>query len=122
MIVSIIYTLLANALALFVSDKLLDGLTINGGYIAFIIVGFTIAVLNYFVKPVLKFLAFPLVFFSAGLFLFAINAFIIYLAKYLIDVMDISNISIQVDNLLTYVLAAIIFGLANWFISWLTKN
>lgn len=122
MIVQIIYTLLANAIALFVSDKILEGLSIDGGYIAFIVVGLTIAVLNFFVKPILKFLAFPLVFFSAGLFLFVINAFIVYLAKYLIDVMDISNIAMHVDNLLTYVLAAIIFGLANWFISWLTKN
>lgn len=122
MLLSIIYTLLANGIALFVSDKILEGLSIGGGYTGFLIAGGTIAVLNLLVKPVIKFLAFPLIFLSAGLVLILINAFIFYLAKYLIDVMAITSVAMEVDNLLTYVFTAIIFGLANWFISWLIKR
>lgn len=122
MLLSILYTLLANGIALFICDKVLDGFTMEGGYVAFLIAGGTIAVLNMIVKPVIKFLAFPLIFLSAGLVLILINAFIFYLAKYLLDVMAITDVAMRVDNLLTYVFAAIIFGLANWFISWLTKQ
>lgn len=122
MLLHIIVRLIANALALFACDKVLDAFTITGGIPAFVIFGGIIAVLNFFVKPILKFLAFPLVFFSAGTFLIVINAAIIYLAKYLLDVMDFGEITVQVDNLLTYALAAVIFGVANWFISWLIKD
>ncbi len=117
-----LYTVLANGIALFVSDKILEGLTIQGGYVAFLIAGGTIAILNIIIKPIIKFLAFPLIFLSAGLVLILINAFILYLAKYLLGVMAITGVAMQVDNLLTFVFTAIIFGVANWFISWLTKQ
>lgn len=117
-----IYTVLTNALALFIVSILLEGFSFEGGYVAPIVVALVLTVLNYIVKPILKFLSFPVVFLTGGLFLIIINAIILYLANYIVWVMDVEGVAMNVDNLLTYLLAAIIFGLANWLIHWFLKE
>jgi putative membrane protein len=117
-----LYTVLINAAALFIVSKVLPGFVFEGGWLSPVIVGAILTVLNYFVKPILKFLSFPLVFLSAGLFIIVINAFTLYLAHYILQVMDIAGIALQVESLLTYLFAAIIFGVANWFIHWFLKE
>jgi hypothetical protein len=67
-------------------------------------------------------LSFPLVLLSAGLFLIVINAFILYLTVYVIEVMDIDGVSMAIQGLLTYLLAAVILGLANSTIHWFLKE
>ncbi|MBT4384278.1 phage holin family protein [Candidatus Peregrinibacteria bacterium] len=117
-----LYLIVTNAFALFLVSILLEGVQFEGGITAPVIAGGIIALLNFFVKPILKFLSFPLVFISAGFFIIIINAFILYLANYIIFVMDIEGVAMNVDNLLTYVLAALIFGVANWLIHWFLKE
>jgi len=73
-------------------------------------------------KPVLKFLSFPLVFLTGGLFLIVLNAFMLYLANYVLGVMDFEGVGMVVDGVLTYALAAVIFGIANWLIHWFLKD
>lgn len=118
----IIYTILANALALFLASRLLSGFVFEGGWIAPVLVGAIISILNFILKPIIKLLSFPLIFLSGGLFLIAINAFLIYLSSYLLRVMDIAGTALNVKDILTYVLAALIFGIANWFIHWFLKD
>ncbi|MEK7146563.1 MAG: phage holin family protein [Patescibacteria group bacterium] len=118
----ILITVIVNSLALFLASILLDGFSFTGGFLAPVIAGIVISLLNFLVKPVLKFLSFPVIFFSMGLFLIVINAFILFLTQYLVDVIDIQGVSIQITGLLTYVLAAIIFGLLNSFIHWFLKD
>lgn len=118
----LIYVIVTNALALFIASLVLEGLSFEGGWLAPVIVAAILTVLNFLVKPILKLLSFPLVFLSAGLFLIVINAFILYLSNYLLVVMDIEGVVMHVESLLTYVFAAIIFGVANWFIHWFLKE
>ncbi|MFT7184103.1 MAG: putative membrane protein [Oceanicoccus sp.] len=118
----LIYTVVTNAFALFAASIALEGFTFEGGWVAPVIAGVVLTLLNMLVKPVLKFLSFPLVFVSAGLFLIVINAGILYLTQYIVAVMDIVGVSMQIKDLLTYMLAAIIFGVANWFIHWFLKE
>lgn len=118
----IIIVILANAAALFIASYILAGLNFEGSLVAPVIAGAVIAVLNLLLKPVLKLLSFPFIFITAGLFLIVINAFILFVTQYLIQVMDITGVVMNVDNLLTYVWAAIIFGLANWLIHWILKD
>ena len=118
----LIYTILVNAIALFLVAYILPTFSFEGGFLAPIIVAAILTVLNFLVKPVLKFLSFPLVFFSAGLFIIVINAFILYLANYLLLIMDIEGVAMHVETLLTYVFAALIFGVANWLIHWFLKD
>ncbi|MFA5792877.1 MAG: phage holin family protein [Candidatus Gracilibacteria bacterium] len=118
----IIYTILVNAIALFIASRLLSGFVFEGGILAPIMVGTILSFLNFILKPVLKLLSFPFIFITGGLFLIAINAFLIYLSSYLLQVMDIAGTALNVADILTYVLAAVIFGIANWFIHWFLKD
>ena len=118
----ILVTILANALALFLVSRILEGFTFEGGLIAPVIVALILTVLNFILKPLLKVLSFPLVFITGGLFLIVLNAFILYLANYLLAVMDFEGVDLVVDGPLTYLIAAVIFGLANWLIHWFLKD
>lgn len=111
-----------NVGALFATSYLLDSFTYTGGWAFFLITGTLIGALNFFVKPILKFLSLPLVFLSAGLFLIVINAGILWLADQILDIADFTNIDFQIEGIVNFIPAAIIFGLTNWFEHWLLKR
>lgn len=119
---SILYTIIANGLALFLVTQALDNFQVEGGILTFLIIAAIVSVLNFVIKPILKLLTFPLVFITGGLFLIVINALILYLAQYLLTTMDFEGMSMTVDKPLTYLLAAAIFGVANWLIHWFLKD
>lgn len=118
----ILITILANALALFLVSKILDGFVFEGGFLAPLIVAAILAFLNFLLKPILKLLSFPLIFITGGLFLIVLNALMLYLADRALSVLDFDGVDLQVDSILTYLLAAVIFGLANWLIHWFLKD
>lgn len=119
---SILYTLLANSLALFLVSRVLEGMSFEGGIPTFVIVAAIVSILNFVLKPLLKILAFPLVFITGGLFLIVINALILFVAQHLLTTMDFTGLSMTVDKPLTYLLAAAIFGVANWIIHLFLKD
>lgn len=119
---SILSTILANALALFIVSQVANGLQIEGGLLTYALIGVILSLLNLILKPILKLLSFPLVFFSGGLFLIVINAIILYLCEYLIRVIDVTGVTMHVDSTLTYLWAAAILGIANWLIHWFLKE
>ncbi|HRD39667.1 MAG TPA: phage holin family protein [Bacteroidia bacterium] len=76
--------ILISAVAVVITAKLLPGIEING-FLSAILVAVVLAFLNAVVKPILTILTIPITFFTMGLFLLAINAFIIIIADKLID-------------------------------------
>lgn len=119
---SILSTILANALALFLVSKVVGGFEIGGGFETYLIIGVVLSLLNLVIKPVLKVLTFPILFLSGGLFLIVINAVILFLCQYFIHVIDLTGVTMQVNGSLTYLWAAAILGIANWLISWFLKE
>ena len=114
--------IVVNAGALWVTSLLLDSFSFEGG-ITFLIIGsIVLGLLNTLAKPVIKLLSFPLIFVSAGLFLVVINAVILHLMDYLFYTMDIAGVDMHVEGTLTYVWAALIFGLVNWLEHWILKE
>lgn len=118
----ILLTVLLNALALFLVSQILDGFQFEGGWIAPVLTGAILAVLNFILKPILKLFSFPLVFLTGGLFLIVLNALILYAADILLQILDIEGVDLVVTSPLTYGLAAIIFGVANWLLHWFLKE
>lgn len=118
----ILSTILANALALFVVSRILEGMQFSGGILTYVLVALVLSLLNLILKPVLKLLTFPLVFLTGGLFLIVINALILYVTQHFITVVDIAGVSMTVDKPLTYLFGAVIFGVANWLIHWILKD
>lgn len=108
--------------ALYVTIEILEGVDYTGGLVFFLVAGALMGLLNTFLKPILKFVTFPAIFFSAGLFLIVINAAMIWITDELLEIMDFTNIDFKIEGIVNYVLAAIIFGLVNWFEHWFLKR
>jgi len=66
--------ILVTAIALWAATRLVSGITFQGSWIGLAGVALVFGVLNSFVRPVLSFLAFPLLVLTLGLFTFVLNA------------------------------------------------
>jgi putative membrane protein len=73
-----------SALAVFLVDKLLSGVSVDDFWAA-LLVAVVLAFLNTIVKPILTLLTIPITVFTLGFFLLAINAFIIIFAEKLVS-------------------------------------
>jgi putative membrane protein len=75
-----IFRMLVNALVAFILSRFLIGVSIDSYWTA-IAFSLILAVFNYTVKPVLVILTLPITLFTFGLFLFVVNALVIWLAS-----------------------------------------
>lgn len=85
------------------------------GYLNAIIVALVLSLLNTFVKPVLIYLTIPATVLTFGLFLLAINAFMIMLTSRLIDGFDIGGFWRALQF-------SIILSLVTWFLEWINNQ
>lgn len=118
----LVYSLGFNIVALYVTIELLEGVGYTGGWQFFVITGFLIGFLNSFVKPLLKFLSIPLIFFTGGLFLILLNGIILWLTDNLLEILDFTGIDFQIEGVVNFVFAGVIFGITNWFAHWFLKR
>lgn len=79
-----ILKIIISSLAVFFTAYLLPGVEVENYFVA-IIIAVVLSFLNYFVKPLLILFTIPVTIFSFGLFLLAINAFIILFAEYIVE-------------------------------------
>jgi len=121
---SIIAHLVANALALYFIGIILKGdFVIAGGWKGYLIAAIIFGVLNGLVKPVLKILSLPFVFITAGLFIFVINSFLVWFAKYALDVLKFEGVAITIaGGFFTYIIAGFLISVFNMVIHWLLKK
>jgi putative membrane protein len=118
----LVYSLGFNIVALYVTIELLEGVTYTGGWQFFVVTGFVIGFLNFFIKPLLKFLSIPLIFFTGGLFLILLNGIILWLTDNLLEILDFTSIDFQIEGVVNFVFAGVIFGITNWFAHWFLKR
>ena len=118
----ILIGILVNSLALYAVSLFIAEMHYTGGIKFFLIGGFIIGLLNLFVKPLMKLLSMPLMILTIGLFSIVINAIIFWLTMKIVNGIHVSEVSVQISGVMTYLLAAIIFGISNWLIHILIKN
>jgi putative membrane protein len=73
--------IVVTAIALWASTRLVNGITFQGNWIGLAGVALVFGVLNSFVRPILTFLAFPLLIVTLGLFTFVLNAVMMLLTS-----------------------------------------
>jgi putative membrane protein len=73
--------IVVTAISLWVATRLVSGITFQGNWIGLAGVALVFGVLNSFVRPVLTFLAFPLLILTLGLFTFVLNAVMMLLTS-----------------------------------------
>ncbi|RYD76662.1 MAG: phage holin family protein [Sphingobacteriales bacterium] len=99
---SLIISLLLNALSLYLASLILDGVHISS-ITAAIIAGVLLGIANFIVKPILKILALPITVLTLGLFLLIINALVLLLVDYFVDGFEINGF-----------ITAILLGIVIW--------
>jgi putative membrane protein len=80
---------LVNAAALWVATRLVPGVTYAGGWLPFLGVALVFGVVNAFIRPVAKILAFPLIILTLGIFSFVVNGLMLWLTSALAGALDL---------------------------------
>lgn len=81
----LIARLLINAAALWLATQLIDGISFDGDWRLLFVVAIVFGLLNAIVRPVLKLLTFPFIIVTLGLFIFVLNAFMLWLTSAISD-------------------------------------
>ncbi len=110
----LLLTWILNTLALIVTAKIVPGFRIEDLGAA-IFAAVVIGIINTFIKPVLLFLTFPITIITLGLFIFVINAIVLYIATAFVPGM-------KIDSWLSAIGAAIVLSLVSTILSMLTKG
>lgn len=83
--------ILVSALALYLADYFIPGVSITGGWITYLIGGVVLAALFTLLRPLIKLIASPLILLTFGLFNIVIVMFLIWLADLFLKQVTISG-------------------------------
>ncbi len=124
MIKRLILHILANAIGLYMTVQILGGdFLITGGWKGYLIAALIFGLLNGFVKPILKIVALPFIFITAGLFTLVINMFLVWFAKYAVGILAFEGVEIIIaGSIFTYLSVGIIMAIVNMLIQWLARK
>ena len=97
-----------NILALLVADWLFDGFTIDR-WGPIILAGAVLCLANVFLKPLLTFIALPLIILTFGIAYFFVNVVVLLFTEWVTP-------DFSIDGFWTYVGATIVVWLVNWIV------
>lgn len=102
--------LVATAAALWVAVLLIPGITYAGGILGLLGVALVFGFVNAVIRPILKLLTCPLVVLTLGLFVFILNAFLLWLTSMMAQAFGIGFI---VDGFWAALVGALIVGIVS---------
>lgn len=106
-----IYTLLINSVAVYLTAKLLDGVEIKS-FLSAVVVAILLALVNTFIKPVIVFLTLPVTILTLGLFILVINALMLMLVDALTE-------GIRIKSFAWAVIFSIFLSILNALLFWI---
>lgn len=112
---------IVNALAVWVCVQLVSGIHLTGAgsngnvFLYYLLAGAILAVINFFVRPILVILSIPLYILTLGLFFLVVNALVLLLASW---VTGMFTMGLTVDSFGWAVLGGIVIGLVNTIVDW----
>ena len=98
-----------NILALIVADWVFDGFTIDR-WGPLILAGAVLGLANVFLKPLVTFIALPLILLTFGIAYFFVNVVMLLVTEWVVP-------DFSIDGFWTYVGATIVIWLVNWLVS-----
>jgi putative membrane protein len=96
-----------NVAALYVAAALVDGLDYGDDAWALVFAALVFSLVNMIVRPVVTFLALPLIVITLGLALFFVNILMLYMTDWIVD-------GFEIDGFGAAVLGTILIWLVNW--------
>ncbi len=92
------------ALAIGLTDWILSGLRVTGGFWAYVWVAAVFGLINAFLGPILRLLTFPITILTLGLFALVVNAVLLLIAA-------AASSRLTIDHFLTAVIAGLLISL-----------
>jgi putative membrane protein len=111
----LIVRILINAAALWVADRIVEGIELSGRFWAILLVALIFGVVNAIIKPVVKLLSLPVLILSLGLFALVINAGMLALTAALTD-------NLTVDGFIPALLGALVISVVSAILNWLLPD
>lgn len=99
---------LINTVAVYLAATFVSGISITGLGAA-LIAALVIGLLNALLKPILIFFSIPFIALTLGLFLFVINAFLLFVASYFVS-------GFRVDGFMPALFGSIVISLVSWIL------
>jgi len=106
--------IVVTAIALWAATRLVSGITFHGDWLGLAGVALVFGILNSFVRPVLSFLAFPLLLITLGFFTFVLNAVMLMLTSALSSKF---GFDFHVAGFWPAFWGAIVIGIVSFFLS-----
>jgi putative membrane protein len=97
-----------NVLALIIADWMFDGLSV-GRWGSIILAGVVLGLANVFLKPLVTFIALPLILLTFGIAYFFVNVVMLLFTEWVTP-------DFSIDGFWTYVGATIVIWLVNWLV------
>ena len=112
--------ILINIVAIWASVWLLGGVSVEGGLFAWLFIGIVFGLVNAFIRPIVKFISLPITCVTLGLFTLVINALMLLLTSWLVNVFggSMSMGSGIFNQLWNALLAGIIISIVSAVLSW----
>ena len=108
-----------NALALYAATQFVPGIAYEGEWFNIFVVALMFGVLNTIVRPILKLFSIPLLIVTIGLFIFVINALMLWLTGALSEAF---GLGFRVDGFVAAFLGAIVVGFVSFVLSFLVPE
>jgi putative membrane protein len=106
----LLYLWVINVVALWVCDKLIDGIVFTGNFGTLVLAGLVFALVNMLLKPVVKLLAIPLILITLGIALFFINILMLYITDWIVSGFEITHFG-----------AAVWATIVIWGVNWILQ-
>lgn len=122
---SFVVRVVVNAVAIWLAEILLTGIDVVGGsgtanrILILLGVGLIFGLVNAIVKPIVKFLAFPLYILTLGLFTLVVNALMLMLTAWITEQ---THWGLRVDSFGNAVIGALIISIVSFALSGLTSE
>lgn len=114
--VKAIIIILGNAFALWLANHWVPGFILSANLLQLLVIGLVLAVLNFFLKPLLSLILGPIILITLGLGIIIVNAIILYVLPILANHLDFLRGSITIQNIPALFLATIIVSVVNFVI------
>lgn len=91
MVLRLVYAWIVNVVALAAAAYLVDGVDYDEDYWVLVVAGLVFALVNLVLKPVVKWLALPIVVLTLGLALFFVNLLMLYVTTWIVPGFDLES-------------------------------
>lgn len=117
-LLKLILVILGNALGLWLANLWIPGFVLTGPIIGLILLGLTLTILNFILKPILVLALGPVIIVTLGLGLIIVNALILWFAAYLsrLPQLDFIHGSISIQTIPALILSALLISVVNFVI------